>query len=272
MTIKAKIVFGLIAMVAFVFGVVAFAPARLLDAPARAALAPYGDLTNTVGTVWSGSGVLVLGTNISNASLGGRSNNPNALKVPITWQFTPASLGRLRLGFNLIAKSDAIVGVTHAGVGFRNIEISEADINVDASFISALNSLIAFAGPRGALRLKTNTGDHITLAYRGPLSVSGRLGVSADNLLLRTLSSWPVGSYDLDINFRDNLAEYNFVKSSGLLTLDGGGMVQWLPRKEFAYNGSAKASLEAPLLFAAILPLGRPTLDGRVQIDYKGSW
>jgi hypothetical protein len=25
-------------------------------------------------------------------------------------------------------------------------------------------------------------------------------------------------------------------------------------------------------LFAAILPLGRPTLDGRVQIDYKGGW
>ncbi len=269
---KPKIVFGLIALVAFVVGAVAFAPARLLDAPARAALAPYGDLTNTAGTVWSGSGTLVLGADISNASLGGASNNPKALNVPITWQFTPASLGRLRLGFNLIAKSDAIAGVAHAGVGFRNIEISEADINVDASFISALNSLIAFAGPRGALRLKTNPGDNITLAYRGPLSVSGRVAARADNLSLRALSSRPVGSYDLDINFRDNLAEYNFVKSSGLLALDGGGQVQWLPRKEFAYNGTAKASLEAPLLLAAILPLGRPTLDGRVQIDYKGGW
>ncbi len=272
MTLKPKIVFGLIALIAFIFGVVTFAPARLLDAPARAALAPYGDLTNTVGTVWSGSGVLVLGANISNVSLGGRSNNPDALKVPITWQFTPASLGRLRLGFDLIAKSDAIAGAAHAGIGFRNIEISDADVTVDASFISALNSLIAFAGPRGTLRLKTNAADSITLAYRGPLSVSGRLGASANNLSLRSLSSQPVGSYDLDINFRDNLAEYNFVKSSGVLALDGGGQVQWLPRKEFAYSGTAKASLEAPLLFAAILPLGRPTLDGRVRIDYKGGW
>jgi len=184
----------------------------------------------------------------------------------------PTSLFKLRLGFNVLAKSDAIAGVAHAGIGLRNIDISGADIKADASFISALNNLVAFAGPRGTLQLTTPVGESVTFAYRGPISVGGKLTARADNLALRTLFAQPVGSYEISVNFRDNLAEYSFVKSSGLLAFDGGGQVQWLPRREFAYNGTAKASPQAPLLFAALLPLGRPTLDGRVRIDYKGGW
>jgi Type II secretion system (T2SS), protein N len=267
MTTKLKIILAVIAVVAFALGAVAFAPARLLEGPARAALAPHGDLTNTVGTVWSGSGVLVLGK-----QAGGRGAGVSGVNVPIAWQFVPISLFKLRLGFDVLAKSDAISGVARAGIGFRNIDISGVDIKADASFISALNNLIAFAGPRGTLQLKTNVGESVTFAYRGPISVGGKLNAQADNLALRTLFAQPVGSYEVNINFRDNLAEYSFVKSSGLLALDGGGQVQWLPRREFAYNGTAKASAQAPLLFAAMLPLGGPTLDGRVRIDYKGAW
>ena len=262
MTKKLKIILVVLAMAAFALGVIAFAPARLLEGPARAALAPAGDLTNTVGTVWSGSGVLLLGKQAA-----GRG-----VPVPIAWQFAPASLFKFRLGFDVIAKSDAISGVARAGIGFTNIDISGADIKADASFISALNNLIAFAGPRGTLQLKTNVGESVTFAYRGPISVTGKLNAQADNLALRTLFAQPVGSYEININFRDNLAEYRFVKSSGLLALDGGGQVQWLPRREFAYNGTAIASPQAPLLLAAMLPLGRPTLDGRVRIDYQGAW
>lgn len=267
MSKKLKIILSLIACAAFVLGAVAFAPARLLEGPARAALAPSGDLINTVGTVWAGSGVLVLG------ALGQQGGgNGRGVNVPIAWQFAPTSLFKLRLGFDVIAKSDAISGIARAGIGVTNIDISGADIKADASFISALNNLIAFAGPRGTLQLKTNVGESVTFAYRGPISVGGKLTAQADNLALRTLFAQPVGSYEININFRDNLAEYSFVKSSGLLAFDGGGQVQWLPRREFAYNGTAKASPQAPLLFAALLPLGRPTLDGRIRIDYKGGW
>lgn len=262
MTYKSKIILAIVACVAFMFGAIAFAPARLLEAPARAALAPHGDLTGTVGTVWSGSGLLVLGQ-----QAGGRD-----VSVPVSWQFAPMTLFKLRLGFDVFAKSDAIFGVVRAGIGFRNIDLTEANIKVDASFISALNNLIALAGPRGTVQLKTNQGESVTFAYRGPISVTGKLNAQADNLALRTLFAEPVGSYEISLNFRDNLADYTFVKSSGLLNLDGGGQVQWLPRREFAYSGTAKASSRAPLLFAALLPLGRPTLDGRVRIDYKGGW
>jgi hypothetical protein len=232
MTNRSKIILAVVAIAAFALGAIAFAPARLLEGPARAALAPSGDLVNTVGTVWSGGGVLVLG----------QQTGRRGVNVPISWQFAPTSLFKLRLGFDVIAKSDAISGVAHAGIGFRNIDISRADIKADASFISALNNLIAFAGPRGTLQLKTNVGESVTFAYRGPISVGGKLNAQADNLALRTLFAQPVGQ------------------------------VQWLPRREFVYNGTAKASSQAPLLFAALLPLGRPTLDGRVRIDYKGGW
>jgi Type II secretion system (T2SS), protein N len=262
MTNKSKIFLAVVVCAAFVLGAIAFAPARLLEAPARAALAPHGELTTTAGTVWSGSGVLVLGQ-----QAGGRG-----VSVPVSWQFAPVAFFKLRLGFDVLAKSDAIAGVVRAGIGFRNIALSHADIKADASFISALNNLIALAGPRGTVQLKTSPGESVTFAYRGPISVTGKLNAQADNLALRTLFGEPVGSYEINFNFRDNLADYNFVKSSGLLNFEGGGQVQWLPRREFAYSGTAKASSTAPLLFAALLPLGRPTLDGQVRIDYKGGW
>lgn len=249
------------AILALLLGAVVFIPARMLESPLNIRIANFGQLSEARGTIWSGSGVLSLGT----------GSNRKA-RVPLTWRFAPASLAGLRLGFNVNAQSDTINGTARAGIGFGSIELRDADISVDASIISAFNSLAAFAGPRGQLKLTTNGEQRVTISYGAPVTATGALTARAENLTVRTIFAKPIGTYDIAITFRDNIAEYAFRDAAGLLKFDGGGQVQWSPKREFAYAGLASPSREAPVLLAALLPFGRPTIDGKVRIDYKTTW
>jgi hypothetical protein len=110
------------------------------------------------------------------------------------------------------------------------------------------------------------------MGYGAPLAVTGKLNARVENFAARTIFPKPIGTYEINIIFRESIAEYAFADASGLLKFDGGGQVQWAPRREFVYNGVAAPSRESPLLLAALLPFGRPTLDGKVRIDYKTGW
>lgn len=258
MKLKGILFFAAVALLA---GTVVFIPARMLESPLNARIANFGQLSEARGTIWSGSGVLSLG-----------SGGNRKARVPLTWRFAPAALLRLRLGFDVNAQSDTINGTARAGIGFGSIELRDADVSVDAALISAFNNLAALAGPRGQLKLTMNAAQRVTIGYAIPANVSGALMARAENLTVRTIFTKPIGTYDIAITFRDNIAEYAVRDAAGLLKFDGGGQVQWAPKREFAYAGLASPSREAPLLLAALLPFGRPTIDGKVRIDYKTTW
>jgi Type II secretion system (T2SS), protein N len=250
--------------VAMAIGAIAFIPARLFEAPINARLAAkFGNavsVTQMTGTIWSGQSQFNIGTTKQTET------------VPIAWQFAPRALARLRLGFDVLAQSDRLNGSVAAGVGLRTIEISAVNLAADATLVSAFNNLAAFAGPRGTLRLTQSPDERMMFAYWGGTSMNGTLHAKAENLAVATLFPRPVGTYDLNITFRETLAEYAFTESSGILKFDGGGQVRFAPAHEFQYRGHASPSREVPMLFAALLPFGRPTLDGRVLIDYKTGW
>jgi general secretion pathway protein N len=258
MKLKGIVFFAALALLA---GAIVFIPARMLESPLNTRIAALGQLSEARGTIWSGGGVLTIG-----------SGNNRKARVPLTWQFSPASLVTLRLGFDINAQSETINGTARVGIGVGSVELRDADVRVDATLIAAFNSLAAFAGPRGLLKLTTNAGERVTVGYSAPIAVTGALLARAENLTVRTIFPKPIGTYDINITFRDNTAEYAFRDTTGLLKFDGGGLVQWAPRREFAYAGLASPSREAPLLLAALLPFGRPTIDGKVRIDYKTSW
>jgi Type II secretion system (T2SS), protein N len=245
-------------------GAIAFIPARVLEAPVNTRLAAkFGNalsVTQVNGTIWSGQGQLNIGTT-------GR-----AAAVPLSWQFAPRALAGLRLGFDVVAQADRLSGKAAVGVGFRTVEISQADVAVDATLVSAFNNLAALAGPRGVLRLTQPADERVTFAWWSGASVNGALHAKAENLAIATLFARPVGTYDLDITFRETLAEFTFTEATGILKFDGGGQLRFGANREFQYRGHAAPSREAPMLLAALLPFGRPTLDGRVLIDYKTAW
>jgi Type II secretion system (T2SS), protein N len=249
---------------ALAIGGIAFVPARIIEAPANARLAAkFGNAINVAqitGTIWSGQGQLNIGTT-------GRPAN-----VPISWQFAPRALVKLRLAFDVVAQSDRLSGTATAGIGFRTIEMSQVNISADATLVSAFNNLASLAGPRGVLRLTQPADERVTFAWWGGPSMNGALHAKAENLAVATLFPRPVGTYDLNITFRETLAEFAFTDTSGILKFDGSGQVRFAPQREFQFRGHAMPSRDVPMLLAALLPLGRPTLDGRVLIDYKTGW
>jgi Type II secretion system (T2SS), protein N len=251
-------------IVAAALGAVAFIPAHSLEAMTNARLAAkFGKALSVAemsGTIWSGNGNLKIGI----------TNRP--ITVPITWQFASRSLLGLRAGFDVKAQSEPLSGGARIGMGMKTIEISNTDVAADATLIAAFNNLASFAAPRGTLRLMQKDNEHVTFAWWGGQSVNGALQAKAENLAIATLSPRPIGTYDVNITFRETLAEYAFTNASGALTFDGGGQIRFQPTREFQYNGHAKPSREVPYLLAALLPLGRPTLDGRVLINYKTAW
>jgi Type II secretion system (T2SS), protein N len=258
MKLKGILFFAIVALLA---GTVVFIPARLLETPLNARIAALGQLREARGTIWSGSGVLSLG-----------SGTNRKARVPLTWQFAPSALTRMRLGFDVHAQSDTINGTARAAIGFASVELRDADVSVDATLVSAFNNLAAFAGPRGLLKLTTNAGQSVNIGYSAPVAASGAMMARAENLAVRTIFPKPIGTYDIAITFRDHVAEYTLRDAAGLLKFDGGGQVHWAPTREFAYAGLAAPSRDAPLLLAALLPFGRPTVDGKVRIDYKTTW
>jgi hypothetical protein len=251
-------------IVAAALGAVAFIPAHSLEATTNARLASkFGNAISVIemsGTIWSGSGNLKIGT----------TNRP--VIVPITWQFASRSLLGLRAGFDVKAQSEPLSGGARIGVGMKTVKISNADVAADALLITAFNNLASFAAPSGTLRLTQKDNQHMTFAWWGGQRVNGAMQVKVENLAVATLSPRPIGSYDINITFRETLAEYAFTNATGALTFDGGGQIRFQPTREFQYSGHAKPSREVPYLLAALLPLGRPTLDGRVLINYKTAW
>ena len=258
-TIRLRIWIGL-AAASFIIGLIAFAPARLLEGVANRVLAPQVRVQIADGTIWSGRGVLLL-------SPGGSAND-----IPFTWRFDPLALLRLRAGVALSADSAVLTGTVKVALGFRTIEIREANLRMDASLITAINSMAALLGPAGTLQIDTRTGESIFFSYRGPPLINGNFKMRAGNVMLRAVAPRTFGSYDLDFALRDTAAEYQISQSSGPLKLDGGGSLKWNMPRQFTYRGIAGAPADAPEVLAPLRSIGRPLADGRVQIDYQAGW
>ena len=249
--------------IAFIVGLIVLAPATLIQGAANRALAPNAALAVTAGTIWSGSGTLVLFPTAS------------SVIAPITWRFDPLALLRLRLGFYLNAHSAALAGNARVGAGITSIELRDTDIKIDGALVSRSNSILSLIGPRGILQLKINDGDRIVTPYQtqaGIRTAEGKLAVKFDSLTLRNLSPRPLGTYDIDVKFNNSSAEYAFVNCAGNLKFDGGGSVSWGSARTFAYRGLASTPRESRFLLEPLSAIGRPTADGRLQINYNTNW
>lgn len=247
----------------FIIGLIVLAPATLIQGPANRAMAPNAALAVTSGTIWSGSGTLAL------------FPTARSVIVPITWRFDPLALLRLRLGFYLSANSSALAGNARVGAGMTSIELRDTDMKIDGALISRSNSMLSLFGPRGTLHLKINDGDRIITPYQtqsGIRTAEGKLAVKFDSLTLRNLSSRPLGTYDIAVKLNNSTAEYAFVNCAGNLKFDGGGTVSWGSARTFVYRGLASTPRESSFLLAPLLAVGRPTADGRLQINYNTNW
>lgn len=167
-----------------------------------------GLLADTRGTVWSGSGELIIQPKRTYLSVG-----------RIVWQIQPQALlmGRLQVNINL--QGTELTGKTQAGVGFSGVRIDSLDAAFPASLIGKFNAVAGFADPDGRLQIQSN-GLEIR---RGELLGSALINWTEAGS--RNFKLTQLGDYRLSLTGKGNVAELQLTTLRGDLQLTGQG--QW---------------------------------------------
>jgi hypothetical protein len=272
---RTVIIFGLCA---FVVAVLALLPASIFESPLNNALAPGAQIRNSSGTIWSGSALVQLnGSQPPGQNPGQRGSRASpAIEVPITWSFAPTSLMRLRLGFDVFATGRHVLGKTTVEAGILSVQLRSVDLRLAMESLSQLNHDMAFLRPSGEVQFSSD-GHALQIDYFSPNAMAGRLNFAANRVRFQAIAgipvSVPLGSYGGHLIFNGQRIVYQIEKSSGFLSLNGGGHVVLGKPNEFQYQGFAGALPGSPVWLASTLAgLGRATPDGRVTIDYKTNW
>ncbi len=222
-----------------------------------------GQFRVTGGTIWSGNGTLVIG------SANNANNRTAPLNIGLRWSLVPTELLGLRVAFDVVADGKALNGNARIGGGFTSVAISQVNVMTSLEVIARFNSNLALLRAAGDIRLHSNN-DTLTIGYATPIHASGRMRIVARDVRLRTISNDPFGSYEASLVFDKQTIRYQIDKASGMLTLKGDGLVAWSTPRQFRYTGVAAVPRSAPYwLTAALLLAGRPSLDGRFNIDYR---
>ena len=110
----------------------------------------------------------------------------------------------------------------------------------------------------------------LTIEYAAPHDASGTLKATTSKLKIRTIGNDTLGRFSATFTANKQNIAYKIDDSNGLLTLNGGGNISRSNPREFRYVGNANVSRATPAwLTAGLIAVGKPSLDGRIQIDYK---
>ena len=208
---------------AYAIGLVATAPATLLDTALRNASEGRLRLAEARGTLWSGTGQIDARDALRRTSVA----------KPVAWRFVPQSLLRARAMFEIGTEdSSRRFAVTLAP---SRIEIADAEVSFPAE-------LLGLAVPKlSPLRL---TGELTLRAAR--LSIAGRGGVQGSaTLQWRAAGSAltpvaPLGDYDLHLEGDGSAVRASLRTHEGPLWLEGSG--SWSPGGKPAFLGAARVA------------------------------
>ncbi len=253
--------------VAALAGAVVLMPAAVIENPvnARLAAAGLGALRVSGGTIWAGAATLTL---ITPPQPGQRAGSA---VIPLTWSFAPSGLLALRVAFDIHANGQQVRGTLRIGAGLTKLAISRAEVTMPLEFIARFNRNLSALRASGEVIAHARN-DTLTIGYSAPITATGNLRVSVNQLRLRTFSTEPFGSYEAALVFAGHNIRYQIDQSSGMLQLKGEGAVAMAAPKHFRYTGTATTKAAPSWLPAALLLVGRPSLDGRYQIDYKSGF
>ncbi len=236
----------------------AMIPATFIEASVNERLKNSGVFHVTGGTIWSGQGTLQL-----------RQGRTKQMEAFIIWSFAPMSLFSARVGFDVSAAGADVNGRARIALGLTNVKITQTDIATTFEVANRFSPFLLLMRSSGEVQLRE--GDKpFTLSYAAPYDANGTLKATATKLKIRTLGNDTIGRFAVTLNFEKQNTAYVIDDSNGLLTLKGSGNISRAAPREFRYVGTATVSRTTPVwLTASLITIGRPSLDGRIQIDYK---
>lgn len=209
-----------IGLAAYALGLIAAAPATLVDARLEQASAGRLRLAEAGGTLWSGTGQI----EIRDASL------RSGVAKHIAWRFRPAYLLRGKLLYE--------VTLDHAPKHFpvtltpTRIEVADADINLPAAALGLGAPKLAPLGLTGDMLL------HVARLAFGRGSIQGNATLqwrSAGSAFTRIS---PLGDYELRLEGDGTAVRATLRTLQGPLQLDGQG--SWTSGRNPQFQGSAR--------------------------------
>lgn len=189
----------------YLSGLIAFAPATLIDAHLQRISAGSLHLAEARGTLWSGAGQLELRNG------GGRAEVARG----IAWRIAPWSLARGRIVYTLaLDQAGREFPVT---IALSGINLANADISLPAKVLSLSIPQLAPLGLTGELLL------HIASFSFGHEQVTGNATVKWRNAGSLLTSVSPLGEYELRFHGEGTVMHGLLSTVQGPLRLDGAG-------------------------------------------------
>lgn len=225
-------------VLAFLIGLVAWAPASLLDPWLRQSTQGRVYLARSAGTVWDGQGELAVAAG-------------SAPGTPVAWrlQFLPLFSGRLGLELRLGSEQWAEVQVGPAFLG-----VSQMRANLPGALVAEFGDLLAKLKLGGRVQIEC-----IALQAT-PASVVGQARLLWAGAASSLSPFNPVGDYQLELNGSGPVASLRLSTLAGQLLVNGNG--QWRPGERLSFEGLARPAEEKIAVMRPFLSLLGPMTRG----------
>jgi general secretion pathway protein N len=221
------LVFGVVALIATVATVAAYAPAQWLTGAVRNASQGHVDLADASGTIWSGQAIVVISGGVQQGA------PRSSLAEPLTWKLSPWSLLAGVVDLTL-SHPTALAQPLAISVTFnRRVDAGPATVRLPASLLATLGAPWNTIRPGGVISF---TWDRLTInagRVQGNLSAEWQFASSA----LTPVS--PFGHYRLQSNGSYPGLQLMLLTVSGPLEMIGNGTIAEGGRLRF--QGVARA-------------------------------
>ncbi|MFK7962624.1 MAG: type II secretion system protein N [Burkholderiaceae bacterium] len=231
-------------LVGIIIALVGFAPATLADWGLQKATAGRLGLAETQGTVWRGSGRLVL-IDVNDRSLGLRTMPGVAVPGRLDWTVSklPLLLGIVDADLRLAGMSNAV----RLSGGLTEMRIGAGQVSLPSVDLGRLGSPWNTIKPAGALALRW---DEMVLREG---SFNGKANIELRNMASALTPVNPLGSYRINVEGEGNRAKLNIVTINGPLRLDGDGT--WTARRGVQFTAFAVAEEQEQARLRTLLGL-----------------
>ena len=236
--------------IAYALGLIAAAPATLIDSGLAQASSGALRLVESSGTLWSGTGQLEIRD----------ANRASGIAKSIAWRIRPAYLLRGQLLYEVAL--DHAVQYFPVTITPSRIEVADADINLPAAALGLGVPKLAPLGLAGDLLLhiarlsfaRDSVQGNATLQWQGAGSAFTRIS--------------PLGDYELRLEGSGVAVQASLRTLQGPLQLDGQG--SWASGRNPVFQGNARVPPQqlqqlAPLLRMIAVERG----EGRFELQLK---